>query len=337
MNLPKTSHQPQGVTGTSIAVSDLSTYFALPLRSDSSNAHTSTLNNTSNKPAMARNVFTQQHDSGLNAFQRHQKLVNDYLANYAPSRSVSRSASTKPTNVTEADILKHHHRFLRSEEDDAENTWETRIAKKYYDKLFKEYCLAELKLYKEGKIAMRWRIQQEVISGKGQFECGNLKCNSKDKLQSWEVNFAYMEDDNRKNALVKLRLCPDCTYKLHYRKIKRQREEDKRAAKELKKRARSDHQEHDRDKEEKDLSSGRKEVRGDGSTSEREIDNNTDSNHQHANLRNRTDHGDTSDPQALLRKEASRIWSAPIQVETEDDIIKTRQEEFDDYFADLLL
>jgi hypothetical protein len=52
---------------------------------------------------------------------------------------------------------------------------------------------------------MRWRIEKEVIDGKGQFICGDKKCPVKDGLKSWEVNFAYNEHGERKNALVKLR------------------------------------------------------------------------------------------------------------------------------------
>ena len=55
--------------------------------------------------------------------------------------------------------------------------WARRIAKRYYDKLFKEYALADLSRYKEGKIGFRWRTEAEVIRGKGQFICGNKRCN----------------------------------------------------------------------------------------------------------------------------------------------------------------
>ena len=34
-------------------------------------------------------------------------------------------------------------RFVRDAEDD-DGSWEKRLAKKYYDKLFKEYCLADM-------------------------------------------------------------------------------------------------------------------------------------------------------------------------------------------------
>lgn len=55
------------------------------------------------------------------------------------------------------------------------------------------------------KIALRWRIEQEVIVGKGQFICGNKRCTSKEDLKTWEVNFAYIESGEKKNALVKIR------------------------------------------------------------------------------------------------------------------------------------
>ena len=39
----------------------------------------------------------------------------------------------------------------------------------------------------------------------GQFVCGSKKCPEKEELRSWEVNFAYVEQGEKKNALVKLR------------------------------------------------------------------------------------------------------------------------------------
>jgi len=43
-------------------------------------------------------------------------------------------------------------------------------------------------------------------------------------LQSWEVNFAYVEDGEKKNALVKVRLCKECSYKLNYKKQQKRAE-----------------------------------------------------------------------------------------------------------------
>ena len=39
-------------------------------------------------------------------------------------------------------------RFIRDEADDKDDTWEVRLAKRYYSKLFKEYCIADLSRYK---------------------------------------------------------------------------------------------------------------------------------------------------------------------------------------------
>ena len=51
----------------------------------------------------------------------------------------------------------------------------------------------------------------------GQFTCGNLRCNESKGLESWEVNFGYIEQGEKKNALVKIRLCEKCSYKLNYK------------------------------------------------------------------------------------------------------------------------
>lgn len=74
--------------------------------------------------------------------------------------------------------------------------------------------------YKEGKIGMRWRTEKEVIKGKGQFICGNLNCDETAELKSYEVNFGYIEHGVKQNALVKIRVCPECVYKLFYKKMK---------------------------------------------------------------------------------------------------------------------
>ena len=56
------------------------------------------------------------------------------------------------------------------------------------------------------QIALRWRVEKEVVEGKGQFTCGNKRCHDDESegLRSWEVNFAYVEHGEKKNALVKL-------------------------------------------------------------------------------------------------------------------------------------
>lgn len=50
------------------------------------------------------------------------------------------------------DVIKENHQFLW-EEDDAVDTWGKQLAKKYHDKLFKEYCICDLRKYKENKVS----------------------------------------------------------------------------------------------------------------------------------------------------------------------------------------
>ncbi|XP_050260344.1 uncharacterized protein LOC126705385 isoform X3 [Quercus robur] len=81
--------------------------------------------------------------------------------------------------------------------------------------------------YKTGKIGLRWRAEKEVISGKGQFICGNKHCDEKDDLASYEVNFSYSEAGENKQALVKLVTCERCADKLHYKRQKEKEQSEK--------------------------------------------------------------------------------------------------------------
>ncbi|KAM9716114.1 protein FRA10AC1 [Menidia menidia] len=154
------------------------------------------------------------HLISMNAFERHKKFVGDYILYYGGQMADFRRSATK--DKTDLDVLRENHRFLWKDEDEEDMTWEKELAKKYYDKLFKEYCIADLSRYKENKFGFRWRTENEVVSGKGQFQCGNKRCEKEDGLKSWEVNFAYVEHGEKRNALVKLRLCPECSFKLNY-------------------------------------------------------------------------------------------------------------------------
>ncbi|CAF1136425.1 unnamed protein product [Rotaria sp. Silwood1] len=154
----------------------------------------------------------------MNAYERHKRLVNDYVRYYSKEKSFDTIFKRDTSNDrTDLDIIRNEHRFLWDEEEDGpDETWEKRLAKKYYDKLFKEYCICDLSHWQEKKIAMRWRIDREVVSGKGQFICGEKRCDEKENLRSWEVLFGYVEHGKKREALVKLRLCPSCTKKLHF-------------------------------------------------------------------------------------------------------------------------
>jgi protein FRA10AC1 len=176
---------------------------------------------------MANVIFVEQ-------YARHKILINHYQLNQAGAAlSFKRDTSQDRTDY---DVLRDNHRFLWSsdEEEDADDEkkdastgdrnkeWEKRLAKKYYDQLFKEYAICDLSRFKEKKVAMRWRIEEEVVRGKGQFICGEKDCLKEERLRSWEVNFKYQENGEVKNALVKLRLCPQCSDKLNYHHKKKE-------------------------------------------------------------------------------------------------------------------
>ncbi|KAF7836049.1 protein FRA10AC1 [Senna tora] len=177
----------------------------------------------------------QAHIRGLNAFDRHKKFLNDYVRFYGKEKPSNSNLPIK----TDKDTLREGYRFIRSEEDDMNPSWEQRLVKRYYDKLFKEYCIADMSHYKSGKIGLRWRTEKEVISGKGQFICGNKHCDEKDGLASYEVNFCYSEAGENKQALVKLVICERCADKLHYKRRKEKEKLEKREQEGSRKRNRS--------------------------------------------------------------------------------------------------
>lgn len=155
----------------------------------------------------------------LTPYDLHKKLINHYVLTHKGSTvRLKRDVSQDKCDI---DIIRENHKFLWDNEKEPD-TWEEKLAKKYYDKLFKEYCICDLTYYKENKVAMRWQTEQELLSGKGQFSCGEKHCSETESLRTWEVNFGYVEDGTKKNALVKLRLCPECSCKLNYRHKRRE-------------------------------------------------------------------------------------------------------------------
>jgi protein FRA10AC1 len=139
------------------------------------------------------------------AYERHREILS-HLQN--PSASAENS---------EVSILKNYHQFIRDDENDERtfnSDYRLRIARRYYDRLYREYAIIDLSRYKERKLGMRWRIEAEVIQGKGQFICGARRCEEMDNLSSYEVPFQYNERDQKKIELVKVRVCQDCSIKL---------------------------------------------------------------------------------------------------------------------------
>lgn len=165
-----------------------------------------------------------QVTDGVSGYERHRRLMEQFGSrNKRPGR--------EPT--TDLDVVNQHSRFLWQQDDGNEPlSWEERMAKRYYDRLFKEYAVADLSQHAHGRIGLRWRKESEVISGKGQFICANKSCGSTEGLSSYEVPFKYVEKGEQLEALVKVRVCPDCALRLNskhahrHARTKRGREED---------------------------------------------------------------------------------------------------------------
>ncbi|KAL0954423.1 hypothetical protein HGRIS_003409 [Hohenbuehelia grisea] len=140
--------------------------------------------------------------------------------------SSSRSEPSRPTGSTEFDILKSQHKFLREDEDERKLSWDEALAAKYYSNLYREFAVCDLKHYKSGQFALRWRTENEVLSGAGETSCGNTRCEHHastaqlPKLTTLELPFAYQEHGEAKSALVKVVLCPRCLKKLMWKRDK---------------------------------------------------------------------------------------------------------------------
>ena len=164
-------------------------------------------------------------------YTRHKILINEYTLNHAGATArLQRDTSGRRSDY---DILAENHRFLweSEDEDDGDSSdarrslqqdWGRRLAKKYYDSLFREFAICDLSRYTENKVAMRWRTEGEVIEGRGQLTCGEKRCSQSCDLKTWEVNFRYEEQGVSKNALVKLRLCPACSSMLNWKEKRKQ-------------------------------------------------------------------------------------------------------------------
>ncbi|GMR34357.1 hypothetical protein PMAYCL1PPCAC_04552 [Pristionchus mayeri] len=269
------------------------------------------------KRADAKHWFQDEHSrlhrnmsklNKLNAYQRHKEMINLYYLCYEGASEKYFKEDTSKYR-TDYDVLKDNHRFLWDEEAEAtaENSYETRLAKKYYDKLIKEYCICDLSRYKKNQVAMRWRTVAEVKLGKGQFSCGARKCEERERLTSWEVNFAYVEHGEKKYALVKVRLCETCSMMLNFGS------EKKRAQKRSSSWAKKRKEELKREKKMK------KKMEEEGGEEKEEQDGAPSTS-------------SCKQPEEKAKKPATNeIWQSPVQQE----VTRTVDDEIDDFLNDL--
>jgi len=134
----------------------------------------------------------------------------------------------KPVGITEFEILKASHKFLRDDDEKA-SSWDEQLARKYYTSLYREFAVCDLKHYKSGNFALRWRTEEEVLSGSGETTCGNTRCqrhfasrfpDHNSSLTTLELPFSYLEQGESKSALVKVALCEKCVKKLMWKREK---------------------------------------------------------------------------------------------------------------------
>lgn len=81
----------------------------------------------------------------------HQKLISKYILNKPGYNKVLGIRNTKQ-DKHDIDVIRENHQFLW-EEADALDTWEKQLAKRYYDKLYKEYAIVELKNYLKNDVS----------------------------------------------------------------------------------------------------------------------------------------------------------------------------------------
>ena len=130
----------------------------------------------------------RQDFHSMDTWTKHEKLMRDFYRFHRRTSAGGAGGAggdgtdTTTTITTEVDVVRRHHRFLRTAADDRnlEGDWERRVAKKYYDKLFKEYAVADLTRYREHRVGLRWRTEREVLHAKGQLRCGRLGCDQVD-------------------------------------------------------------------------------------------------------------------------------------------------------------
>ncbi|XP_068146069.1 protein FRA10AC1 homolog [Drosophila tropicalis] len=245
--------------------------------------------------------------------ERHKFILNHYvLATQAENESRK--------HKRDIDVIRENHRFLWEDDnlDSSSLSWEQRLALRYYKKLFKEYCIADLTRYKDNKIALRWRTKQEVVTGIGQFQCGSRHCSEKEDLRTWEVNFKYIEQGAPQNALVKIRLCPNHTQQLNYRTKKREIKRQKKRAKEERKTVRKQKRRKVKDQEEP--------------SAKEDSDDEEGQDPQEAAEKDKSQN--ESSATSLEQSADDQIWLKQADLSQEQP---SREQEFERYLEDLLL
>ena len=61
-------------------------------------------------------------------------------------------------------VLTRFYRFLRADGEEARDlSWDDKVAKKYYDSLYKEFAVCDLKHYKSGNVRQPFSLMKPAI------------------------------------------------------------------------------------------------------------------------------------------------------------------------------
>ncbi|ANQ05731.1 Uncharacterized protein PCOAH_00001590 [Plasmodium coatneyi] len=146
---------------------------------------------------------------GLSPMERHKLMMSLH------SLQKTKMESDQGKYLDDYDVLKKKYQFIH----DADNE-NNSLLQKYYKSICNKYVVCYLSEYKEKKIGLRWRTEDEIVSGKGHMICSANDCNNTD-LKTYEFLFRYDEGGIQKETKVKLRACMDCAYKINYGEIKK--------------------------------------------------------------------------------------------------------------------
>jgi protein FRA10AC1 len=94
----------------------------------------------------SQKVFSQSSAS-TSAYTRHLQATEAYLRYYGGSIPAPVRARS------ERDILEENHQFIREDDDEVDDKDEEKaIARRYYEKLFKEFAVVELARWREKQV-----------------------------------------------------------------------------------------------------------------------------------------------------------------------------------------
>uniref|UniRef100_A0A1I8FE58 AP2/ERF domain-containing protein n=1 Tax=Macrostomum lignano TaxID=282301 RepID=A0A1I8FE58_9PLAT len=105
----------------------------------------------------------------MDAYSRHKMLV---LRRAATLTSKGTPRATSETSTSSGSTTGSCGTAASEEA----GSWEQRLAKRYWTKLYKEYCIADLRGYKEGRVGLRWAHRAEVLSGRGSSPAAGKRC-----------------------------------------------------------------------------------------------------------------------------------------------------------------